>query len=99
MSAMVCDLKAAGREIFEEEHVMNVIQALLSQPEHWKHVKLVMTHSEHMKTFAAIQSHLEMEEECLKMFSSSNAALVTEGNRSRSSKNQGRLYKKAHRPY
>ena len=58
-----------------------------------------MTQSEHMKTFAEIKSHLELEEECLKMFSSSNAALVAKGNRPRSNKNQGRLYKKAIHPY
>ena len=63
MSAMICDLKAAGQEIFEEEQVLNVIRALPSQPEHWKHVKLVMTYSEHMKTFAENQSHLKMEDE------------------------------------
>ena len=30
MSAMVCDLKAARREILEDKHVLNVIQALPS---------------------------------------------------------------------
>jgi len=57
-----------------------VIQALLNQPEHRKNVKLIMTHSKHMKTFAEIQSHLKMEEELLKTFSSSNATLVAKGN-------------------
>jgi len=81
MSAMVRHLKAAGPEISEEEQVLNVIQALPSQLEHCKHAKLVMTHSEHMKIFAKIQSHLKMEEERLKTFSSSNAALLAKGNR------------------
>jgi len=58
-----------------------VIRALPSQTEQWEHVKLVMTHSKHMKTFVEIQSHLEMEEEHLKTFSSSNA-LVAKGNHS-----------------
>jgi len=39
-----------------------------------------------------------MEEERLKTFSSSNAALVAKGNHPRSNKNRGRLYKKAPRP-
>ena len=58
-----------------------------------------MSHSEHMKTFAEIQSHLEMEEECLETFSSSNTALLAKGNLPRSNKNRGRQYKTAPRPY
>jgi len=80
MSAMIRDLKVVGREISKEEQVLNVIRVVPSQPEHWKNVKLVMTPSEHMKTFAEIQSQLEMEEERLNMFSYSNAALVAKGN-------------------
>jgi len=34
MSAMVCDLKAAGREISKDEQVLNVILALPSQSKH-----------------------------------------------------------------
>jgi len=96
--SMVRDLKVAGEEISKEEQVLNVIRVLPSQPDHWKNVKLFMTHSEYMKTFAEIQSHLEMEEACLKKFSFSNTVLVTKGNRPRSNKNRGRLYKKAPRP-
>ena len=59
MSAMVHDLRAVGREIFEDEQVQNVIPALLNRPEHCKNVKLVMTHYEDMKTFAEIQTHIE----------------------------------------
>ena len=70
---------------------MNVIWTLPSQPEHWKNVKLIMTHSKHMKTFPDIQSHLKMEEERLKTFSSSNATLVAKGNRPQSNKNRGKL--------
>jgi len=99
MSAMIYDLKAAGREISKEEQVLNVIRVLPTQPEHWKNVKLIMTHSEHMKTFVEIQSHFEMGEERLKTFSSSNAALVAKGNHPQSNKNRGRLYKKAPHPY
>jgi len=80
-------LRLPAREISKEEQVLNVIRVLLSQLEHWKSIKLVMTHSEHMKTFIKTQSHLRMEEECLKTFSSSNAALVAKGNHPRSNKN------------
>ena len=99
MNAIVCDLKAAGREISKEKQVLNVIWALPSQPKQWKNVNLVMNHSKHMNTFAKIQSHLEIEEERLKTLSSSNAALVAKGNRPQSNKNRARLYKKAPRPY
>ena len=57
-----------------------------------------MTHSKHTKTFTEIQSRLEMEEERLKTFISSNA-LVVKGNRPWNNKNQGRVYKKVPRPY
>jgi len=56
-----------------------------------------MNHSEQLKTFPEIQNHLEMEEERLKTFSSSNA-LVAKGNCPRSNMNRGRVYKKAHFP-
>jgi len=54
-------------------------------------VKLVSTHSEHLMTFAEIQSHQEMEEECLKMLDTPSVTLVTKGTRPRGDKNnQGR---------
>ena len=86
MIVMVLDIKAARQDISKEEQVLNVIRALLSQLQHWKNVNFIMTHFEHMKAFAEIQSHLQMEEECLKTFRSSNVALVTEGNRPKGSK-------------
>ena len=66
MSGIIRDLKAAGKEISEGEQVLNVIRALPVESQHWNHVKTVLTHSEHIKTFAEVQSHIEMEEECLK---------------------------------
>jgi len=35
-----------------------------------------MTHSEHIKTFAAISKHLKMEEECLKLYAPPSVASV-----------------------
>jgi len=61
IGAMVWDIKAAKWKISEEEQVLNVVRALPSEPEHWKNIKLTMTHSKHLKTFAEIQSHLKME--------------------------------------
>ena len=76
---MVHDLKTVRQEIFEEEQVLNVIRVLPTQPEHWKNVKLVMTHSEHMKTFVEIQSHLKIEKERLRTVSSSSGLLLVNG--------------------
>jgi len=61
-------------------------------------VKVVFTHYDHLKIFVEIQSHHQMEEECLKMFGSPNEALVAKGNRPRCNKyNRGRLAKKVSR--
>ena len=77
-----------------------MIQVLLSQPKHWETVKLVMTHFDHLETFVEIQSHLKMEEERLKTFSSSSVAVVAEGNLPRGNKNNwGRQYKKMPHSY
>ena len=53
-----------------------MIRALPNVSEHLNHVKLILTHSEHLKTIAEIQSHLEMEEERLKMFGTPYMALL-----------------------
>ena len=64
-----------------------MIRALPDKPEHWNQVKTVLTHIDHLKTFAEIQSHLEMEEERMKMFGPPNVALVAKGNRPKGNKN------------
>jgi len=61
------DLKAVDKDISEREQVLNVIRALPDKLEHWNHVKVVLTHADHLKTFVEIQSHLEMEEEHINM--------------------------------
>jgi len=38
-----------------------------------------MAHNDNIKTFETISKHLEMEQECLKSFPSSSAALVAKG--------------------
>jgi len=99
MSDIIRDLKATGKDISEGEQVLNVIQALLDEPRHWEQVKTVLTHSDHLKTFGQIQSHLEMEEEHLKIFGTSNVALVAKGNRPKGNKNtKGRQFKRGCRP-
>jgi len=57
----------------------------------------VLTHSEHIKTFAEVQSHIEMEEESLKMLGTSHVTFVAKGNRPKSNKNnRGRQAKKGY---
>jgi len=76
MSAMIRDFMATGKDICEGPQVLNVIQAIRDEPEHWGNVKLVLAHSDHLKTFTKIQNDLEIEKECLKMFDTLNVALV-----------------------
>ena len=40
---------------------------------------MFVTHSEHIKTFEAISKHLEMEEECLKLYAPPSVAFVAKG--------------------
>jgi len=62
-------------------------------------VKLVLTHSEHLKIFIEIQSHLEIESERLKMLDAPNMALVAKRNRPRGNKNnRGKQFKKGSHP-
>jgi len=62
-------------------------------------VKTVLTHADHLKTFAEIQNHLEMEEEHMKMFNPPNVAFVAKGNRPKGNKNtRGRQAMKGSRP-
>ncbi len=61
MSSMIRDLKNAGCELTDEQQVLAVIRSL-PDPE-WAQMKLLMTHSEHIKTFTDISRHLELEAE------------------------------------
>ena len=62
-------------------------------------MKLVITHFEHIKTFAEIQSHLGMVEDYLKVFNSSYVAPVAKGNTPKCNKDsRGRHYKKGSPP-
>jgi len=45
-----------------------VIRALPHDNEHWKSFKVIMTHSENIKTFEEISKHLEMKEERIKIY-------------------------------
>ena len=99
MTGIIHDFKAAGKEISEGEQVLNLIHALLVESQHWNHVKTILTHSEHIKTFAEVQSHIEMEEERLKMLDTPYVDLVAKENRPKGNKNnRGRLAKKGFRP-
>ena len=61
MSALICDLKAAGNNLSDEQQVTTVIRSL-PEPS-WGKMKLVLTHSENIKTFADISCHLKLEAE------------------------------------
>ena len=59
MSALILDLKATGNNLSDEQKVTVVIHSL-PEPT-WGQMKLVLTHSENIKTFADISCHLELE--------------------------------------
>ena len=61
MSALIRDLKAAGNNLSDEQQVTAVIRSL-PEPT-WGQMKLVLTHSENIKTFADISRHLKLEAE------------------------------------
>ena len=76
-----------------------MIRSLPDKPENWIHVKTVLTHADHLKTFAEIQSQLEMEEERMKMFGPPNMAPVPKGNRPKGKKiSRGRHAMKGSHP-
>ncbi|KAH9618858.1 hypothetical protein KSS87_009464, partial [Heliosperma pusillum] len=76
MSAMIRDLKAAGRDVPDEEQIVNVLRSLPSNTEEWKNFKLLMAHSENVKTFAELAKHVEMEVERQKALSPSTPAVA-----------------------
>jgi len=99
MGGIIRDLKAIDKEISEGEQVLNAIQALPDKFEHLNHVKMVLTDADHLKTFAEIQSQLEMEEERMKMFGPPNMAPVSKGNRPKGKKlSRGRHAMKGSHP-
>ena len=75
MNGMAQDLKATNQQVSKEEQVLNVIQALLNI-KNWESFKLLKAHNESIKTFEAISTHLEMEDECLKSLAPSSVAFV-----------------------
>ena len=63
MSALIRHLKATGNNLFDEQQVTVVIRSL-PEPT-WGQMKLVLTHSENIKTFDYISRHLMLEVECM----------------------------------
>jgi len=62
-------------------------------------MKIVLTHFDCLKTFIEIESHFEMEEECLKMFGTPNVAPIAKGDRPKGNKNsRGMQFKKGSHP-
>ena len=73
MSALICDLKATGNNLSDEQQVTTMIRSL-PEPT-WGQMKLVLAHSENIKTFVDISHHLELEAE--RMGAHQNTLLVT----------------------
>ena len=61
MSALIHDLKAAGNNLSDEQQDTAVIRSL-PEPT-WGQMKLILTHSENIKTFDDISRHIELEAE------------------------------------
>ena len=74
ISALIHDLKAAGNNLFDEQQVTAVIRSLPKPT--WGQMKLVLTHSENINTFADISRHLELEAE--RMGAHQNTLLVAQ---------------------
>ena len=59
MSALIRDLEAAGNNLSDEQQLIAVMRSL-PEPT-WGQVKLILTHSKNIKTFANISRHLKLE--------------------------------------
>jgi hypothetical protein len=63
MSSMIRELKVAGNQLTDEQHVQAVIRSL---PSSWEAMSQNLTHNEKIKTFDDVSRHLELEVESLK---------------------------------
>ncbi|XP_035541682.1 uncharacterized protein LOC118344684 [Juglans regia] len=61
ISALIRNLKAPGNNLTDKQQVTPVIQSLPEST--WGQMKLALTHSENIMTFADISRHLELEAE------------------------------------
>ncbi|KAL0349922.1 UNVERIFIED_CONTAM: hypothetical protein Sradi_4141400 [Sesamum radiatum] len=67
MKDMIQELQNASCDLYDEQQVLVVLRLLAEQT--WRHVKLVLTHNEKIKTFDSVDSHLKLggdrrESEC-----------------------------------
>ena len=60
MFEMICELKAVGNVLTDEQQVQVVIRSL---PDSWVSMKQIITHNENIKNFADISHHVELEVE------------------------------------
>ncbi|KAH9608251.1 hypothetical protein KSS87_014525, partial [Heliosperma pusillum] len=97
MSSMIRDLKAAGRDVPDEEQVVNVLRSLPSDTEEWINFKLLMSHNKNIKTFNELAKHVEMEVERQKALKPHTpiAALVVHN---KFKNNKGKRGQKGRRP-
>ena len=95
MSTLIHDLKVAGNNLSNEQQVTAVIHSL-PEPTR-RRMKLVLTHSENIKTFVDISCHLELEAE--HMGAHQNTFLVAQSGQQKAfkpkRKGQGRYAKGA----
>jgi len=82
LSGIVCNLKAAGQDMPEDEQALNVIRAL-PKTKLWEYFSQVMAHNDNIKTFDAISKHLKMEDERQKSLAPPSVSLVIEGGKSK----------------
>lgn len=62
MSSLIREMRAAGHDLADEQQVLVLIRSL---PAFWGYVKMVLTHTEGIKTFDDISRHLELEAKCM----------------------------------
>ena len=66
---MIRELKVAGQDITDEQHIQAVTCSL---PESWEHMKVNMMYTDNIKTFNDISRHLELEDERLEVAKASS---------------------------
>ena len=76
-SNMICELKAAGHILTDEQQVQEVIRSL---PDSWLHMMVNMTHNESIRTFNDIEHHLELEVKRLEATKLFDRVYMTESN-------------------
>ena len=89
ISKMIRELKTTCHVLINKQQVQIMIHSL---PNNWKHMKLNLTHINHIKTFTDVAQHVELKEKCL-VFEKGTKRIFLVGSgskRASSSKNKGK---------